>query len=424
MGRGRLQGCRRGLGQARDLSRAGPVGGRVGVGRGRRAGNVSPARRVVRPGALDAGAGHGAPRRRRSGHEGGLRSAGREGAGRDRARSLEADDVLRGSFRRVSRGTGNDAVRGRAGGRGDPLRLHPAARPALPPHDHLGPARADSHGAGGPRGRAAPGTPPRGRARGARPARPAQHDRRTVEGRQRRCRDPRIGEARRDRVARRAPGFLGPRHRSPRQRRQLRPRHRSGPRGRRGSPAETDDPLRSLHERGNGTPRIPGVRADAPRRARSPRGRAHPRHRRRQGRRLLHRRPARARRAAARHPRSGGCPGRRHDQRRSDSRDRQLRLPPRGRAQLRRQPGHQPLSRGLPRRVRHLRQGGPRGGPAQRRGGRGRRARAGQRPEPHRTETDAGTGRRAVEVERPRAADEGLRHLGVLGGGDRGRAKP
>ena len=66
--------------------------------------------------------------------------------------------------------------------------------------------------------------------------------------------------------------------------------------------------------------------------------------------------------------------GLRHDRRHGDSGDRQLRLPPRGRTQLRRQPGDEPLPRRLPRRVRHLRQGGPRDRAPERRRRRGRHA--------------------------------------------------
>ena len=101
--------------------------------------------------------------------------------------------------------------------------------------------------------------------------------------------------------------------------------------------------------------------------------RLHPRHRRRKG------RPATSPTAgpdldAARQgdPRAGRRVGRRRDQRRGDPRNGQLRFPPRGRAQLRRQSGDGALPRRLPRRVRHVRQGGSRARSPQRgrRGGR------------------------------------------------------
>ena len=166
----------------------------------------------------------------------------------------------------------------------------------------------------------------------------------------------------RDRAARSPPRLVGPRHGGARQRRQLRARDRSGAGDRRGPEAEAHDPVRALHAARragfwgrSATCGRTGTSSTATSRV------------------VIHDigdgkvtgyftngRPG---------PRRAGLKailapvaawGADTAERRSDPRNGQLRLPPRGRAQPRRQPGDGALPRRLPRRVGHVRQGGSR----------------------------------------------------------------
>ena len=248
----------------------------------------------------------------------------------------------------------------------DPLHFDATARPALPAHDHLGAARADSDGAGRARGRAAPRRASSRRARTREGhARPAQPDRRPLAGAERRRRDPRRGEARARsccsartstrgtsapalsttastaRSSSRWPG-RSPRARSPKRtiRFVLFTSEEIGllgslrlRRARTGASSTGTSPSSST------------TSATARSSATSPT--AGPTSRRRAARRSWRRSPAWGADAA---------------ERRGDPRHRQLRLPPRGRSEPRRQPGDGAIPRRLPRGVRHVRQGGSRVG--------------------------------------------------------------
>ena len=255
-----------------------PVAGEMGrrSGRGRRSSRRARSRSASSPSALapstpgaltaplvDVGDGRRADFDR----------LGATAQGRDRARAIEADDSP-STTSSPSTWPAPETMQAAVdhGRRGDPLHLDAAARPALPPHDHLGPDRADPDGAGRARGRPAAGAAARG-GRGAARSRSTSATRSAGPGeaRERRRRDPGQREARRDRAARRAPRRLGPRHGRARQRRQLRARRGGGARDRGRAAPEAHDPLRALHGRGDGPARLARLRARAPRRARPPR---------------------------------------------------------------------------------------------------------------------------------------------------------
>ena len=312
-----------------------------------------------------SGRAQGAPRRRRNGRESrrsrssGARPAARSSSsGRSRCSPSKTSSPSTWAAPRCWR------PRGGRGRRGDPLRLHAPAGPSLPAPDHVRrDARLDSDGHGFPRGGTAPRAAARARARNRRLALEIKN---RIGGpwrpQERGGRDPRNREARRDRAARRAPRLVGPRHRCARQRRQLRARRRGRPGDRRGPPARSGRCASSC-SRGRRS-------ASSARAATSPLTatrwtvtwpRSDPRHRGRAHRRVLHDdgRPEL-------HPAlstvlapvaAWGAAGLNDE---AILGHRQLRLPPRRRSEPDRQPGDGEVPGRLPRRVRHVRQGGPR----------------------------------------------------------------